>query len=344
MAGKSGREISIVPNGSRFKRLLGWESALVVIFVAVLFMGRMLSENYTLSNVLNQMPKYLAEIFIMFPMGLILVLGEIDISVGSTVCLASAMACFAGNAGLPFPVVVLICLATGLVCGMINGFILTTWPELPPMIVTLGTQIIFRGIAEVTLGAGGSIGYNNSDQLSAISFKIGPFPFVFFLVLIVGAVYFVLLSKTTFGRKFYAIGSNRVAAKYAGIKVEKIRFIAYSLAGLMAGVCALFLLTKTFGSNTTTAQGYEMDVIAMCVFGGIATTGGKGNLFGALIAGFTIVCLRIALGIINMNTQLILVIIGSLLIASVLISSISTMIQDKRKKAARTKASMAANS
>ena len=335
MAGKSGREISIKPPRS-FS--FGWEAALVVIFAAVIFLGTRLSANYTLSNVLNQMPKYLSEIFMVFPMGMILIMGEIDISVGSAVCLSSTLACFAGNAGLPFPVVILVCVCTGLLCGMLNGFILTKWPELPPMIITLATQIIFRGIAEVSLGSGGSIGYTNSKDLALLSGKIGPFPLVFFIVIIVGIIFMIAMGKMTFGRKYYAIGSNRVAAKYAGIKVGKMRFIAYALAGLMAGVCALFLLTKTFGTNTTTGQNYEMDVIAMCVFGGIATTGGKGNLIGALIAGFTIVCLRIALGIINVNTQLILVIIGLLLIASVLISSISKMVQDRRKKAARTKA------
>ena len=331
MAGKSGRSISIVPQRSFFKRLLSWEGALVVIFFAVLVMGRIMSPFFTLDNVLREMPKYLAEILIVFPMGFVLIMGEIDISVGSIVCLSTAVACFAGNAGLPFPVVMLICLLTGLACGMVNGFILTKWPELPPMIVTLGTQIIFRGIAEVALGSGGSLSYLNSSDLGILSAKLGPFPLAFFVVLIAAAVFIVLLSTSTFGRKLYAIGSNRTAARYAGIKVGKERFIVYSLAGLMAGMCALFVLTTTFGANTTTGQNYEMDVIAMCVFGGIATTGGKGNLFGALIAGFTIVCLRIALGLINTNTQLILIIIGLLLIVSVLISSISQMRTKKLK-------------
>lgn len=340
MAGKSGREISAVRAGSPLKRIIGWEAALVVIFIAVIIIGANISKNYTLANVLNQMPTHLAEVFIMFPMGFILVLGEIDISVGSTVCLSSTLACFAANAGLPLPVVILVCLLTGLCCGMINGAILTKWPELPPMIVTLGTQIIFRGIAEVSLGSGGSVGYEHYEHFTFITTKWGIFPPVFFIVLIVAVIFITILSKTTFGRKFYAIGSNRIAAQYAGVNVNKMRFIAYSLAGLMAGVCAFFLLSKTFGTNTTTGQGFEMDVIAMCVFGGIAVTGGKGNLIGALIAAFTIVCLKIALGIVNLNTQLILVIIGILLIVSVLISSVSTMIQDMRKKAARKKAEL----
>lgn len=332
MAGKSGRSISAVPQKSILKRLLSWEGALVIIFIAVLVMGRIMSPYFTLDNVLREMPKYLAEILIVFPMGFVLIMGEIDISVGSIVCLSATVACFAGNAGLSFPLVMLICLATGLACGLLNGFILTRWPELPPMIVTLGTQIIFRGIAEVSLGSGGSMSYTNSKDLGILSKMIGPFPLAFFVVLVAAAIFIVVLSTSTFGRKLYAIGSNRTAAQYAGIKVSKIRMIVYGLAGLMAGMCALFILTTTFGANTTTGQNYEMDVIAMCVFGGIATTGGKGNLFGALIAGFSIVCLRIALGLINTNPQLILIIIGALLIVSVLISGISQMRSKKVKK------------
>ncbi len=342
MAGKSGRTIDATPKKSLLKTLLSWEGALVVIFLLVLLLGRLLSPNFTATNVLREMPRYLSEILIAFPMGFVLIMGEIDISVGSTVCLSATVACFAGNAGLPFPLVVLLCILTGLACGCINGFILTRWPELPPMIVTLGTQIIFRGIAEVSLGSGGSLSYKNSGDLAMLGQKVGPFPIAFFVVIVAAVIFIVVLAKTTFGRKLYAIGSNRIAASYAGIKVSKIRFIVYALAGMMAGLCAIFILTTTYGANTTTGQNYEMDVIAMCVFGGIATTGGKGNLFGALVAGFTIVCLRIALGMVNINTQLILVIIGLLLIVSVLISSISqsraksTVKKDREQKPKKT--------
>ena len=338
MAGKSGRSISVVPERSFFKRIFGWEGALVIVFIGVLIMGRAMSTSFTVSNVLREMPRYLSEILIAMPMGFVLIMGEIDISVGSTVCLSATVATFAANAGVPFPLVILIALLTGLACGAINGGILTLFPELPPMIVTLGTQIIFRGIAEVSIGSGGSLSYNESGDLAALGSKIGPFPIAFFVVLIAAAIYIVVLAKTTFGRKLYAIGSNRVAAAYAGIKVGKIRFIVYCLAGLMAGMCAMFVLTTTYGANTTTGQNYEMDVIAMCVFGGIATTGGKGNLFGALIAGFTIVCLRIALGMNNINTQLILVIIGLLLIVSVLISSVTQSDAFKKKMLKRQEA------
>ena len=334
MAGKSGRTIDNTPKGGLKHWLLRWEGGLVLIFIAVLILGSSISPTYNATSVLREMPKYLCEIFMMFAMGYILIIGEIDISVGAAVCLCATLGCFAGNAGFPLIGVAAVCILSGLACGCINGFILTRFKELPAMIVTLGTQIIYRGIAEVSLGSGGSASFQNSGVIMPLAKMAGPFPVVFFFVVIAAVIFIFFLSRTTFGRKLYAVGSNKTAAQYAGIPVQRIRFTCFALIGIMAGICALFYLSTTFGANTTTGQGYEMDVIAMCVFGGIATTGGKGNLIGAVIAGFTIVCLRIALGQRNINTQLILVIIGILLIVSVLIPAISAAVTARKKRKA----------
>ena len=99
-------------------------------------------------------------------------------------------------------------------------------------------------------------------------------------MLILGVLFAIFLGKSTFGRRTYAIGTNRVAAYYAGVHVEKIRFIIYTVMGLMSGLCALFLVSSSYGANTTTGNGFEMDAIAMAVFGGISSTGGKGNIAG----------------------------------------------------------------
>jgi len=332
MAKKSGRTIDATPKGGVKRLIFRWEGGLVLIFIAVLILGSLISNSYNAVSVLREMPKYLCEIIMMFAMGYILIIAEIDISVGAIVCLSATMGCFAGNAGMPLIVVALVCVGTGLACGALNGLILTRFRELPAMIVTLATQIIFRGIAEVTLGSGGSVSFQNAGTIMPLANMVGPIPVVFFVVVAAAIIFIFALSRTTFGRRLYAIGSNSTAAAYAGIPVQRIRFTNFALIGLMAGLCALFYLSTTLGANTTTGQGYEMDVIAMCVFGGIATTGGKGNLVGALIAGFTIVCLRIALGQRNINTQLILVIIGILLIVSVLIPAISASLSAKKKR------------
>lgn len=331
MAGKSGRSIANVPVKSWKKTLFCWEGILVILFILINILCRVLSPNYNITNVMREMPKFLTEMFLLFPMAYVLIIGEIDISVGSIVCLAATMACMATNKGLPFGAVVLICLAVGTACGLLNGLILTNFVELPPMIVTLGTQIVFRGIAEIALGSGGSISLTNTEGFRMISQRVGIVPYIFFAIVFFAVIFTVVLAKTTFGRSVYAIGSNRLAAFYSGIPVQKIRLIIYTALGFMGGISALFLISVLFGANTTTANGFELNAIAMAVFGGISTAGGKGRLIGGITSGLTIICLRIGLGQINMNSQLILIILGILLILAVLLPNVAGKINIKKK-------------
>ena len=324
MAGKSGRSINNVPESPVKKMIFSWEGILVLLFIAVNIFCAMFSEYYNLSSLLRQMPVYLAG-YPVVPGVLMLemlVLGEIDISVGAIVCLSATMSCIVCNTNAPFIVVVITALGVGTICGAVNGFILTKFQELPPMIVTLATQIIFRGISEIVLGSGGSISASNTDGFRAIGGKIGSVPYILFLVVILSVIFAVILGKSTFGRRVYAIGTNRLTAYYSGVHVQKIRFIIYTIMGTVSGLCALFLVSSSYGANTTTGNGFEMDAIAMAVFGGISSTGGKGNIAGGVISAFIIVCLRVGLGQRNVNAQVILLIIGALLIAAVALPNI----------------------
>lgn len=332
MAGKSGRSINNVPESPVKRMIFSWEGVLVILFVLINVFCAFYSEFYNVKNLLRQMPVYLAEVFLMLPMAYILVLGEIDISVGSIVCLSATMSCIVCNTGAPFIVVILVALLVGTACGAVNGFILTKFQELPPMIVTLATQIIFRGIAEIVLGSGGSISATNTDGFRAIGGKVGSVPYILFLVLILGVIAAVILGKSTFGRRVYAIGTNRTTAYYSGIHVQKIRMIIYTAMGTVSGLCALFLVSSSYGANTTTGNGFEMDAIAMAVFGGISSTGGKGNLAGGIISAFIIVCLRVGLGQKNVHAQVILLILGLLLICAVALPNVIGEIKKAAKK------------
>lgn len=332
MAGKSGRSINNVPESPVKRMIFSWEGVLVILFILINVFCAFYSEFYNVKNLLRQMPVYLAEVFLMLPMAYILVLGEIDISVGSIVCLSATMSCIVCNTGAPFIVVVLASLVVGTICGAVNGLILTKFQELPPMIVTLATQIIFRGIAEIVLGSGGSISATNTDGFRAIGGKVGSVPYILFLVLILGVIAAIILGKSTFGRRVYAIGTNRTTAYYSGIHVQKIRMIIYTVMGTVSGLCALFLVSSSYGANTTTGNGFEMDAIAMAVFGGISSTGGKGNLAGGIISAFIIVCLRVGLGQKNVHAQVILLILGLLLICAVALPNIIGEIKKAAKK------------
>lgn len=334
MAGKSGRVISADPQNAIRQTLLSWEGFLVILVIIINLFCGFLSPNYSLKNVLREMPKYLTEIYILLPMVLVLIMGEIDISVGAIVCLSATAACLVSNGGYSLFLVILAAMTTGVMCGLVNGLVLTKFQELPAMIVTLSTQIIFRGVAEIVLGNGGSISLINSISFRILAGKVGDVPYILIITLIMAALLTFVLARSNFGRKLYAIGSNRETAKYSGINVQGIRLIVYTSVGVMAGICAVFLISVLYGANTTTGNGFEMDVIAMAVFGGVSTNGGKGKMAGALISAFTIICLRIGLGLVNMNSQLILVILGILLIVAVLVPNIVariSMSMERRK-------------
>lgn len=322
--GKTNRVISAEQKFSLKKFFLQWEWFLVLLFIGINIMNSNLSPYYmNADGLLNATSSFLEKAFLALPMAFVLILGEIDISVGSTVALSSVvMAVSYNNLGVPMGVAILICLLTGTLCGFINGFILTKYKELAPMIVTLGTQILYRGIATMILKdqASGSF----PTWFSNIYWgSIGSIPYMLIVFIVLAVIFGVILHKTTFGRRVYAIGSNRVASRYSGIQVDKIRLIIYTVTGTMAAITAIFLTSRMGSTRPNIATAYEMDAIAMVVLGGISTSGGKGRFVGAVISIFIIGFLRYGLGLINVSSQVMLIIIGCLLIGAVMIPKLN---------------------
>jgi len=307
------------------KSLLQWEVFLLLIFIAVNIMNAFISPYYlSVSGLFTATSSFLEKAFVALPMAYILVLGDIDISVGATVALSSVMMGVAyANFGLPMSVCVLICLLTGTICGLVNGLILSKFPELAPMIVTLGTQILYRGIATMILEDQAATGLTSVTWFSNLYWGyLGPIPYMLIIFIICAVVFGVVLHKTTFGRRMYAIGSNSVASMYAGIHVQKIRLIVFTITGLFAGVTALFLTARMGSTRPNIAEGYELDAISMVVLGGFSTSGGKGRFIGAIISIFIIGFLRYGLGLINVPSQAMLIIIGALLICAVMLPNL----------------------
>ncbi|MPM60199.1 Autoinducer 2 import system permease protein LsrD [bioreactor metagenome] len=230
-------------------------------------------------------------------------------------------------------VAVLIALLCGLLCGFVNGLILTKFTELAPMIVTLGTMTLYRGMAEIILGSQSTSGLHNCEWFYNLYYaKLGPVPYIFLAFAVLAVGFGFVLHRTTFGRRLYAIGANRVAARYAGVEVQRIRLISYSLIGLICGISAVFYGAWMGTIRSDIATGYELEAISMVVLGGISTAGGKGNFPGTVISIFTVGLLRYGLGLANVNTQTILMIIGGILILMVMLPNILDASGTKRAK------------
>lgn len=324
MAGKSGRSIAITQKRTWQQTLLKWESILIIIFILVNIMNICISPKYlSLTGLFTATNSFLEKAFIVLPMAYILLMGEIDISVGATAALSAVCLAMAYNAGIPMGGAILICLLVGTLCGLLNGIILTRFTELPPMIVTLATQIIFRGIAEVALGDQAAGGLTKVTWFSNLYWGyIGPVPYMFIVFVVLAVFMGLLLHRTTFGRQVYAIGSNRVTAQYSGVPVQRIRCIVYTMTGTFSAITAIFLASRMGSTRSNIAEGYELEAISMVVLGGISTAGGKGNFPGAIIAIFIIGFLRYGLGLINVSSQIMLVIIGALLILAVMLPNL----------------------
>ena len=314
------------------KFFLQWEWMLLLIFILINVMNSAISENYlNLPGIMRAMMDFLDKAFIVFPMVFVILLGDIDISVASIVALSSVMMAVLYNAGVPMVLAMAICLAVAALLGFFNGWLLKKFKELSAVIVTLATMTLYRGIAYMILEDQASGGFPNWFSYLAWG-KIGDVPFILICFAVFAVLFGLLLHKTNFGRRIYAMGNNITASRFSGVKTNRIRTIVFTLNGLMSGVCALFLSSKMMSTRPNVASGYELDVIAMVVLGGVSTSGGKGRMIGAVIAVFIIGLLRYGLGLINASSQVIMIIIGLLLIVAVSIPNIQEMYNIAKSK------------
>ncbi|MDF1569114.1 MAG: ABC transporter permease [Spirochaetaceae bacterium] len=311
---------------------LQWEWLLVLVLLLVFIVNTIISPYFLTVYSLVQTPAtFLDKAFIVFPMMLVIILGRIDISVGSTVAISAVVMAIAYNAGLPMPLAMALCLVVGTAGGAINGILMVKFKELSFVIVTLSTMIIYRGIAYIILGDQASGGF--PDWYSFLGWgSVAGIPFIFLAFIAVAIVFGILLHKTKFGRTVYGMGFNSTTCEYSGIDTNRVTLIVFTLAGLMAAVTALFLTSRMGSTRPNVAMGYELEVITMVALGGVSTSGGIGKIGGPILAVFIIGYLSYGMGLANIQAPVVLVVIGSLLIFSVL--AMKVRISPKVKKSA----------
>jgi rhamnose transport system permease protein len=301
---------------------LQWEWLLAAIFIIVHVINSFISPYYlNMGTFLNAPMNFLDKAFIVFPMMLVIILGNIDISVASIVAFSSVMMAVLFNAGFPMPLAIAAALLIGTICGGINGLLLVKFKELPAMIITLSTMTIYRGVAYVILEDRASGGFPGWFSFFAWGY-VGPVPFILVAFAAAAVIFGILLHKTGFGRSVYGMGNNFLACRYSGVKTDRILVTVGLLTGLMSAICAIFLTSRMGSTRPNVAQGYEMDVIAMVVLGGVSTSGGTGRIAGPLLAVFVIGFLNYGLGLMNASAQIILIILGLLLVLSVLVMNL----------------------
>jgi len=299
--------------------LLRWESILVMMLAAVII-GNTLKSPYFLDpfNLADATYNFSEKAIMALIMALLILVREIDLSVAAIVALSSLAIGYMGEAGYgPLPLIAT-GLAVGLVCGAFNGFLVTR-SGVPSIVITIGTMSLYRGIAQVSLGDQALTTYPQRylDLGQSYLFDWPPTPLSFFLFLVLAICFAVFLHKTSAGRQLFAIGANPVAARFSGIRVDRIRLILFTVSGLLAGLGAVLLTARIGVMRPNIALGWELDIITMVILGGVAISGGVGTIGGVVLAVFVLGLATFGLSLMNVPGIVINVLLGLLLIISI---------------------------
>jgi rhamnose transport system permease protein len=318
---------------ARFRRqmFLRWEWLLVVLIVVVTIINTRLSPFFLNSNNLLRTTSDFMEIGIMMlPMVFIIVTGNIDLSVASTLGLSASLMGWLYMGGWNIWLAVAVALFVSVLAGLLNGFLIARM-KLPALVVTIGTLSFYRGLAYALLGDQAARGYPPSfTYLGQGTLGSTRIPFALLLFVVLALVFGLVLQKTTFGRYLYAIGNNEAASRYSGVPVDRIKLIVFVLSSTMAALAG-FILAARFGSTRPDiGSGLELTVITVTVLGGISIFGGSGTLLGAILALILVGILRFGMGLVNLQGQVQSIVIGLLLILSILVPQLGRSISAGR--------------
>jgi rhamnose transport system permease protein len=310
-----------------------WETLLLAVAVAI-FIFNSFASPYFLNpwNLSDASFNFTEKAIIALAMALIIIAGEIDLSVAAIIAISStAMGAAAAAGAGPFELVV-VGLAVGLAAGAFNGFIVTRF-AIPSIVVTIGTMSLFRGIAYVVLGDQVYREYPDGFAYFGQGYVWWVLSFEFVLFMVVAAIFAIVLHMTVFGRWIFAIGNNPMAAQFSGVHVNRVRFILFLLTGLMSGVASILLTSRIGSTRPTIASGYELEVVTMVVLGGVSILGGSGSIPGVFIAAFVMGLVTFGFGLLNVPGIVMSIFVGSLLIGVIALPIVWNRIATRRRAA-----------
>ncbi len=321
-----------------FRAILARPEAVTVALLILAFIGGALLSPYFLDVpfLLNYTSTYIEIGIMALGMVFVIISGNIDLSVASNLAL---VACVAGimyfDFGIPMPITMVAALLLGGLLGWINGTLITRL-KLPALAVTLATLALYRGVANILVGDDSRPMLAWSRDVVFPEWFVGinkilipgtPIPMPLVIMIVLAIALGLVLHKTTFGRWVYALGTNEEAARYSGIPTEWVKRMIFTLAGFLSGLSGLVMVSRLGVARYDHARGWELDVITAVVLGGVSIAGGRGSMFGAVIAYLLIVILRTGMGVANIKAESQLTVIGALLVISVIVSNLSARVR-----------------
>jgi rhamnose transport system permease protein len=307
----------------RLKRVVwSWEGFLLAILVVTVIINSAMSPAFlTLNNQINLFQLSVEKIIVALIMTLIIISGEIDLSVASVMGLAACLFGWLFQAGMPAPLACLLVLLVGVACGAFNAFWITR-VGIPSLVVTLAMLIGYRGLARVLVEDRGIGGFPEWFNALGQQPFLGPLPLALVLFVLLLCVLVFVLQFSAFGRKVYVIGNNKDVAAYSGVNVDRVKAILFIASAAISALAGLLYAARVGAVRGDMASGFELDIITIVLLGGVSIFGGKGTLFGTLLSILIVLNLRNGMALANITGHIQTGVIGVLLILSVLIPNI----------------------
>lgn len=327
--------MSTVPSYGKpaWRRLLGSSEAVMIgVLIVVIIVAAAVVPHFASTTTLGFLLLDATPVLmIALPLTLVIVTGEIDLSIASVIGLGSVLFGILIRAGVPLAVAIAACIAAGVLAGAFNGFFVSV-VGLPSLAVTIGTLALFRGLAVGLLGTTAITSFPAGWQEAAQQMLGGSgIPAVMLLVAVLVVVFVILLHFTSFGRGLYAIGLNREAAAFSGVRVNWAKFTTFLMTGAVSAGAGVFWTLRYASSRGDNATGLELAIIAAVLLGGVSIFGGKGSILGAITGVLLISVLQSALRLDGVNSDAISVVTGTLLVLSVLGPSVVRWVRNKRR-------------
>jgi len=314
--------------GGLLGRLARWEVLLAAFLVALIAIGAAVSPVFLTARNFSNLIAAVIEVAIMsLPMALIIIAGEIDLSVESMVGLSAAILGALFSAGVPLPLAIAAALIAGGLGGLLNG-VLVTRVGLPSLVVTLGTLALYRGLALVVLESRGVSNF----PLWFTTFGFGtvpglPIPWPFLVYLGLAIVLGIILHRTWIGRQLYAMGQNQSAARYSGIRVARVKLRLFVLSGIVAALAGVILVARMSSARADVGSGLTLVVVTIVLLGGVDIFGGRGTIPGVVLAFFALAVMGNVLRLTNVSSDIQSIAVGLLLIVSVVIPTLARRVK-----------------
>ncbi len=295
-----------------------------VLIILCLFFGLLTKGSFLrIENLLTIALQVTPYAILGFGLTFVLISGGTDLSAGSVIGFGGIVCAKAVTLGISIPISIIIGLLAGVIAGFINGIFVTKL-SVTPFIATLGTQFAFRGLTQL-VGQGRPVSIQALDDKEIISvFRFigggavfGKIPFPSIIMIIIAIVLGIILAKTGFGRRLYAVGSNEEAARLSGINVFKTKMTAYVICGATAAMAGILLAARLASAQSNAGQGYELEGIAAAVIGGTSVMGGEGGILGTVIGALVMGVLRNGLNLLKVDAFVQMVIIGIIIVIGV---------------------------